>query len=325
MARKTADTSELIGLVRKYLGTPYSWGGGNTEGPTRGIGRGANTVGFDCSSLVQWAYAQVGVDIPRVTYDQVRAGVPVPKSDLQPGDIVFFNQGSRGPEHEGLYVGGGKFIEAPRTGLAVRVSDLAGRSDYVTARRVVPAGAPPIRDVAKVAAEKPAAVAPVPPPATVPPVAAKPAAAPPMQDNSALLALLAQGGFAPPPLPEPTPDLHIDHDDINPTDFQGPIALAQQHVLDTGRFDTTAFARAVHAARAVPLPRTLLGQATHGTQVELDAAEPGDLLFFGAEGAPTYQGVHAGKNTFVHGDGTIRVSSLADPRYASSLLSVRRP
>lgn len=131
----TKGTSAVVNAATKWLGTPYSWGGGGPSGPSLGFGRGANTKGFDCSSLLQYAYAQEGVAVPRVTYDQWKTGQAVPTQNLRPGDAVFFNMGSKGPEHVGIYMGGGKFIEAPHTGAQVRVSDLSSRSDYLGARR----------------------------------------------------------------------------------------------------------------------------------------------------------------------------------------------
>lgn len=126
----------LVQLAKSFLGTPYSWGGGGPSGPSKGFGRGANTVGFDCSSFLQFLAAKQGKQIPRVTYDQWRAGTPVETSQLQVGDAVFFNPGERGPEHVGMYIGDGKFIEAPRTGLTIRVSNLAGRKGFMGARRL---------------------------------------------------------------------------------------------------------------------------------------------------------------------------------------------
>lgn len=117
--------SKAAQLAKKYLGVKYTWGGTTAKG------------GFDCSGLLQTVWKQLGVDIPRVTYDQWKSGKPVDASQLKPGDAVFFHPGSRGPEHVGMYVGEGKFIEAPRTGLNVRISSLAGRSDYMGARRFV--------------------------------------------------------------------------------------------------------------------------------------------------------------------------------------------
>jgi cell wall-associated NlpC family hydrolase len=107
------------------MGTPYHWGG-------------ENPGGFDCSGLLQYVWSQKGVQIPRVTYDQFKTGTSVAKSQLRPGDAVFFmgSDPKNGlPGHVGMYIGGGKFIEAPHTGSVVRISTLAGRSDYVGARR----------------------------------------------------------------------------------------------------------------------------------------------------------------------------------------------
>ena len=108
-------------MVQDYLGTPYVWGG-------------SKPGGFDCSGLLQWVWGKLGVKIPRVTYDQIKAGSRVNRGQLRPGDAVFFGSKSD-PHHVGMYIGGGQFIEAPRTGLNVRISNLAGRRDYLTARR----------------------------------------------------------------------------------------------------------------------------------------------------------------------------------------------
>ena len=125
--RLTPTAKTMLQTASEYLGTPYAWGGGNASWPTKGIGRGANTVGFDCSGFAQFLYAKVGVNIPRTTYDQFQSGLPVPKGQLQPGDLVFF-QGSdaRGglPGHVGVYIGGGQMIDAPQTGDVVRVQSI---------------------------------------------------------------------------------------------------------------------------------------------------------------------------------------------------------
>jgi cell wall-associated NlpC family hydrolase len=117
--------ARAINIAHQALGIPYVWGGTTTKG-------------FDCSGLLQYAWKQAGVDIPRTTYEQFKAGTPVAKNQLQQGDAVFF-KGSDSmnglPGHVGIYIGNGKFIEAPRTGLNVRISSLAGRSDYQGARR----------------------------------------------------------------------------------------------------------------------------------------------------------------------------------------------
>lgn len=109
-----------------WLGTPYSWGGGTLAGPSLGFCNqagcsGLHTVGFDCSGLTRYAWAQAGVVLPRVTYEQWRAGVPVrDPRELQPGDLVFFSD----LDHVGLYIGGGRMVNAPATGEVVRIEDI---------------------------------------------------------------------------------------------------------------------------------------------------------------------------------------------------------
>ncbi len=130
-----ALATPIVQLARKWLGTPYSWGGGSPSGPTYGVGRGAKTKGFDCSAFIQYLNAQEGVRVPRTTYEQWKTGTPVDKASLMPGDAVFFEPTKQGPGHVGLYIGGGQFIESPHTGLTIRISKLDGRTDYVGARR----------------------------------------------------------------------------------------------------------------------------------------------------------------------------------------------
>jgi cell wall-associated NlpC family hydrolase len=96
-------------IAARYLGIPYVWGG---ESP----------AGFDCSGLVSYVYAQLGVSLPHYTVSQWNATEPIPVSDLEPGDLVFFN----GLSHVGIYIGGGQFIHAPHTGTVVQVATLAG-------------------------------------------------------------------------------------------------------------------------------------------------------------------------------------------------------
>ena len=93
---------------------------------------------FDCSGLVQWAYGKAGISLPRVAADQARAGVEVNPSDAQAGDLVFFGSPIH---HVGIYLGGGKMVDAPHTGAAVRI-DSVDLSTCTAIRRVAPNAVP---------------------------------------------------------------------------------------------------------------------------------------------------------------------------------------
>jgi cell wall-associated NlpC family hydrolase len=104
----------------RWMGTPYSWGGGNASGPSNGIAQGAGTVGFDCSGLTLYAWAQVGIGLSHFTGSQWNEGARISSmSDLQPGDLVFFGSDLG---HMGMYIGGGQMIHAPHTGDVVKIS-----------------------------------------------------------------------------------------------------------------------------------------------------------------------------------------------------------
>jgi hypothetical protein len=115
--------------AHKELGVPYLYGG---ESPQ---------AGFDCSGLMQWAYHQAGINLPRVADQQFTAGTAVGLSDLKEGDLVFFRIGGGDVDHVGMYVGNHMFLEAPRTGEVVQMADLRNSywsSQFAGARRVVP-------------------------------------------------------------------------------------------------------------------------------------------------------------------------------------------
>jgi peptidoglycan DL-endopeptidase RipB len=112
------------------IGVPYSWGGGKPTGPSTGVDSGANTVGFDCSGLTQYAFAGVGVLIPKYSGDQYNTGRKVPISQAKRGDLLFWGPG--GSQHVALYLGGGRMLEASGSGSRVKVSAVrtAGLQPY---------------------------------------------------------------------------------------------------------------------------------------------------------------------------------------------------
>jgi len=102
--------SEVVNIARRYLGVPYRWGGTSP------------TTGFDCSGFTQHVFRQVGVNLPRVSRDQINAGQRVNRADLQPGDLVFFGSPIH---HVGIYAGGGQMIHSPTHGQGVRFTAIA--------------------------------------------------------------------------------------------------------------------------------------------------------------------------------------------------------
>ncbi len=139
----------VVRAARSQLGTKYSWGGGGASGPSFGIrdnnGDGTHTLGFDCSGLVEYAYAQAGLSAPGSTYSQDELGNRVRASSvdfgyndfsaLKKGDLLFFANDS----HVGIYIGNGTFIHAPHTGDVVKISSLSGyyAINFSQARRII--------------------------------------------------------------------------------------------------------------------------------------------------------------------------------------------
>ncbi len=111
-----ADQSGAVSIALQYLGVPYKWAG-------------AKPSGFDCSGLVKYVFAQLGVSLPHNTVAQWNypGAVSVPPNQLEPGDLVFFN----GLDHVGIYIGNGDFIDAPHTGAYVHIDSL-GEKWYAT-------------------------------------------------------------------------------------------------------------------------------------------------------------------------------------------------
>jgi cell wall-associated NlpC family hydrolase len=134
-ARASDIGPKVTRIALAQVGIPYSWGGGNARGASTGTCAGytgsirpcpaTRTVGFDCSGLMLYAYAQVGVSLDHYAAFQWLEGRRIPATDLMPGDMVFFHPKRDGPGHVGMYVGTGRFVHAPRTGDVVKVSDLA--------------------------------------------------------------------------------------------------------------------------------------------------------------------------------------------------------
>lgn len=113
------------------IGVPYSWGGGTAAGPSNGIDSGAGTVGFDCSGLILYAFAGVGIKLPHYSGSQYNAGRKIPSSQMRRGDVIFYGPG--GSQHVTLYLGNGQMLEAQQTGVPVKVSPVrtSGMTPYV--------------------------------------------------------------------------------------------------------------------------------------------------------------------------------------------------
>ncbi|MDV3124773.1 NlpC/P60 family peptidoglycan endopeptidase RipB [Mycobacterium sp. 21AC1] len=117
------------------MGVPYSWGGGKPSGPSTGIDSGANTVGFDCSGLTQFAYAGVGVLIPKYSGDQYNTGRKIPVAQAKRGDLLFWGPG--GSQHVAMYLGGGKMLEASGSADKVTVSPVRTAGIQPYAARII--------------------------------------------------------------------------------------------------------------------------------------------------------------------------------------------
>jgi cell wall-associated NlpC family hydrolase len=156
-AAKDPDLKSLSGKVRTVIeaalsqrGVPYSWGGGNAKGKSTGIccspsGKsGTNIKGFDCSGLTTYAYAKVGISLPRVAAAQAGVGQRIPASlgtlALKPGDLVFYATVPGRDQtiyHVGIYVGSGQMVNAARPGTVVRLDAVSAMSGYAGGARLL--------------------------------------------------------------------------------------------------------------------------------------------------------------------------------------------
>ena len=126
--RTSGSADELIGNAMGLLGVAYRYGGTSAS------------TGFDCSGFMQHIFRKtMQINLPRTSAEQAKMGVAVSRSELQPGDMVFFSTSRGRISHVGLYIGNNRFIHAPRTGKSIEITSLGNKywnSKYVTARRV---------------------------------------------------------------------------------------------------------------------------------------------------------------------------------------------
>ena len=137
----TGGVAAVIDRAMSQLGVQYAWGGGTAAGPSRGVRDGGvadsygdfRRIGFDCSGLMVYAFGGSGVALPHYSGYQYTSGRQVPVGQRRPGDMLFYAENGR-IGHVTLYVGGGRMIEAPYSGSAVRVVPVrtAGLMPYAT-------------------------------------------------------------------------------------------------------------------------------------------------------------------------------------------------
>jgi peptidoglycan DL-endopeptidase RipA len=123
-------TNYVIQRAVSQRGVPFLYGGGNAAGPTRGIGRKANIVGFDASGLIQYAFAGAGLKMPRTSAEQCNVGRKVPPAQARPGDLICYGPG--GSQSVAMYLGNGQMIEATEPAVTVSPAFTNGMNPYLT-------------------------------------------------------------------------------------------------------------------------------------------------------------------------------------------------
>lgn len=117
------------------MGVPYSWGGGTPNGPSAGVDEDAGKIGYDCSGFTRYAFAGVGVLIPKYSGDQYNTGRKVPLSQAKRGDLLFYGPG--GTQHVTLYLGGGRMLEESSAAGHVTVSPVRNPGLQPYAARII--------------------------------------------------------------------------------------------------------------------------------------------------------------------------------------------
>ena len=121
-ATVSAEAARVVKIALKQRGVPYRWGGISPR------------TGFDCSGFTRWVYAHVGISLPHSSYAQFTIGRRVSLGQLKPGDLLFFY----GLGHVGMYIGRGRYIDAPHSGERVHISWLTYSSAAIDgARRIL--------------------------------------------------------------------------------------------------------------------------------------------------------------------------------------------
>ena len=136
----------VVAAAKEWIGTTYAWGGGTAKGPSRGIRDGGrsdtfgdyNRIGFDCSGLALYAYAQVGISLPHYSGYQYRIGSRIARADLQPGDLVFWANNTSDPatiHHVAIWLGDDRILEARQSGTSVAINPMRWGGGYIGATR----------------------------------------------------------------------------------------------------------------------------------------------------------------------------------------------